>query len=135
MAAYGFNEGTGTAVADASGSGNGGHHQRRHVVAGGPFRQRRSTFDGVNDSVTVADSASLDLTTGMTLEAWVNPSRSARRWRTVLLKEQPGGLAYALYSNDNARRPPGYDHHTSEQIGEASGDGRHCRSTRGRTWR
>ena len=32
------------------------------------------TFDGVNDLVTVADAASLDLTTGMTLEAWVRPT-------------------------------------------------------------
>ena len=32
------------------------------------------SFDGVNDLVTVTDSASLDLTTGMTLEAWVRPT-------------------------------------------------------------
>ena len=31
------------------------------------------SFDGVDDWVTVADSASLDLTSGMTLEAWVKP--------------------------------------------------------------
>ena len=35
-------------------------------------------FDGVNDFVIVADNASLDLTKGMTIEAWVNPARPDR---------------------------------------------------------
>ena len=47
--------------------------------------------------MTVADVASLDLTTGMTLEAWVSPS-AVSDWRTVLMKEQPGGLVYGLYA-------------------------------------
>jgi len=34
------------------------------------------TFDGVNDRVTIPDAADLDLTTGMTLEAWVYPTTS-----------------------------------------------------------
>ena len=56
--------------------------------------------------VTVADSASLDLTTRATLEAWVNPSALGGAWRTVMLKEQPGQLVYALYANNDlvARR-------------------------------
>ena len=53
--------------------------------------------------MSVADSNSLDLTTGMTLEAWVNPQGAD--WRTVLLKERPSGLAYALYSNTDTGRP------------------------------
>jgi hypothetical protein len=43
----------------------------------------------------------------MTIEAWVNP-RTLSAWRTVLLKESPTGLAYALYANDNAPRAAGY---------------------------
>ena len=39
----------------------------------------------------------------MTLEAWVAPTRWSG-WRTVLLKERAGGLAYALYG---VRRPAG----------------------------
>ena len=35
-------------------------------------------FDGVNDWVTVADSASLRLTTGMTLEGWAYPTGGER---------------------------------------------------------
>ena len=59
------------------------------------------SFDGVNDWVTVADSASLDLSSGMTVEAWVRPSK-AGGWRTVVVKERPGGVVYGLYG-DQAR--------------------------------
>ena len=61
----------------------------------------------MNDWVTVNDTAALDLTTGMTLEAWVNPS-AVSNWRTVLLKEQPGDLVYALYGANGASRAAGY---------------------------
>jgi hypothetical protein len=60
----------------------------------------------VNDLVTVADAASLDLITGMTLEAWVNPTAVNADYRTVVLKERTNGLAYALYATDGAGRPP-----------------------------
>ena len=64
------------------------------------------SFDGVNDLVSVADAATLDLTTGMTIEAWVNPA-TLSGWRTVALKAVPGGLSYALYAHDDAPRPAG----------------------------
>ncbi len=67
------------------------------------------TFNGINDLVTVADANSLDLTTGMTLEAWVRPTALGNDWRTALLKEQPGGLTYALYAHgtDATKVPTG----------------------------
>ena len=65
------------------------------------------SFDGVNDSVLVADSNSLDLRTGMTLSAWVRPTTGGG-WRTVMLKEQPGQLVYALYSSTDNNRPSGH---------------------------
>jgi hypothetical protein len=60
-------------------------------------------FDG-HSFITIPDRPTFDLTQGMTLEAWVNPS-ALWGWRTVLLKETSGGLAYALYANDNAPNP------------------------------
>ena len=42
------------------------------------------------------DASTLDLTTAMTLEAWVFPTASTD-WRTALLKETTGGLVYGLY--------------------------------------
>ena len=64
------------------------------------------SFDGVNDWVTVADASSLDLSTGMTLEAWVRPSRLGG-WRTVVFKERPGGVVYGLYADQAGWRPLG----------------------------
>jgi hypothetical protein len=39
------------------------------------------------------------------MEAWVRPSALGSAWRTVMLKEQPGDLIYALYGGDNVGRP------------------------------
>jgi hypothetical protein len=44
----------------------------------------------------------------MTLEAWVNPSALGTAWRTVIVKEQPSNLVYALYANTDTRHPSGH---------------------------
>jgi hypothetical protein len=107
IAAYSFNEGAGTTLNDRSGRGHTGTISgATWSPAGGRFGGALS-FDGVNDWVTVNDTAVLDLTTTMTLEAWVNPS-AVTNWRTVLLKERTGGLAYALYGANGASRAAGY---------------------------
>ena len=64
------------------------------------------SFDGNNDWITVNDANALDLTTGMTLMAWVKPAATNQDGRTVLIKERPNGLAYGLYAADGANRPP-----------------------------
>jgi hypothetical protein len=112
VAAYGFDEPSGATAVDASGSGNPGTISgatRATGRAGGAL-----SFDGLNDWVTVADAASLDLTTGMTLEAWVNPTQLNGLWRTVLLKETGGGMAYALYAGDDAGRPSAHAYTSTE---------------------
>ena len=50
----------------------------------------RSPSTASNAWVNVADSNSLDLTTGMTLEAWVKPTVATAASRRVVLKEQAG---------------------------------------------
>ena len=77
------------------------------------------SFDGAGDFVSVADSASLDLSTGMTLEAWVRPTALGTTWRTVVFKERLGGMTYALYANDDVSRPLGQIYDTAER--EAGG--------------
>jgi hypothetical protein len=73
VAAYDFNEGSGSTLRDASGNNNHG------TLTNGPVWTRSGkfggalTFDGRNDLVSINDSPSLNLRTGMTLEAWVNP--------------------------------------------------------------
>jgi uncharacterized repeat protein (TIGR03803 family) len=107
VAAFGFNEGGGSLAADASGKGHTGSITEAQYVANGRFG-RALLFDGINDWVTVADAADLDFATGLTMEAWVNPGELSG-WNTIALKERrKGGLAYALYANDDAPQPAGY---------------------------
>ena len=104
VAAYNFNAGTGTALADRSGTGNNGTISGASWTTAGKYGGALS-FDGVNDLVTVADSASLDLTNAYTLEAWVRPTSTGDGWRNVLIKERPSSLAYGLYSGGYPNRP------------------------------
>ena len=46
--------------------------------------------------VTINDANALDLTSGMTLEAWVYPTVAPSGWRTLVAKERSGGIAYFL---------------------------------------
>jgi hypothetical protein len=104
VAAWGFDETSGTTAADASGRNNVGTLSGPAWTTAGKFGGALS-FDGINDWVTVADADVLDLTTAMTIEAWVRPSALGSLWRTVMLKEQPKSLIYALYAGDNRGRP------------------------------
>jgi hypothetical protein len=108
VAAYSFNAGSGVQTVDSSGQGNTGTIAGATWTANGKFGSALS-FDGTTARVTVADANSLDLTTAMTIEAWVNPS-SGTGWREVVLKETSGGLAYALYAANNGSRPAAYVH-------------------------
>ena len=63
---WAFGEGVGTTTVDASGNGNTGTITGRHLVDPGPLGNALS-FNGTNSVVRVPSSASLNLTTGMTL--------------------------------------------------------------------
>jgi PKD repeat protein len=114
VAAYNFNEGSGTRLNDVSGRGNHGTISGATWTTSGRYG-RALFFDGTNDWVTVNDSSSLDLSSGMTLEAWVYPTRTPTSRTTVLLKEQPSNLAYALYAGSSSNRPMGYVYNSSSQ--------------------
>ena len=91
VAAYGFEDGTGTVLADNSGRGHPGTIAGATWTTAGRFGQAL-TFDGINDWVTIADATDLDLTSGMTLEAWVYPTALGNgSWRNVLIKERQNG--------------------------------------------
>jgi glucose/arabinose dehydrogenase len=106
VVAYGFNEGSGTVAADASGNSRTGTLSGATWITAGRFGNALS-FDGVDDWVTVSDADALDLTTGMTLEAWVFPTVALSGWRAVIQKEQPGGVAYYLYASSRNNARPG----------------------------
>ncbi|MGJ0483856.1 MAG: LamG-like jellyroll fold domain-containing protein [Methylomicrobium sp.] len=113
VAAYGFEEVSGMTVADASGNGNHGTIKEAVRISAGRYGQALK-FDGVNDWVTVNDSASLDLSAGMTLEAWVYP-QSLAGWDNVVLKEISGGLSYSLYANSDADGASAYINNGSDR--------------------
>ena len=111
-------EASGTKVVDASGNGNHGVLSCNNTAnptcsvaartTSGKFG-RALSFDGVDDWVTVNDSAALDLTNGMTLEAWVYPTAISGN-RTVLVKENTPNSVYYLYANtsdDSSNTPLG----------------------------
>jgi hypothetical protein len=109
VAAYGFNEGSGTSAGDATGKGHTGTTTNTTWTPQGKFGNALS-FNGTNSWVTVADKNDLDLTTGMTLEAWVFPTApaTATSWRNVIIKERAGGESYNLYADTDAHAPAGY---------------------------
>jgi PKD repeat protein len=86
VAVYGFDEGTGTTALDTSGNGNTGTVNAAGWTKTGKYGGALS-FNGTSSMVTVNDSASLDLSVGMTLEAWVNPTAlNAQVWMNVIIK-------------------------------------------------
>ncbi|MFL5877789.1 MAG: LamG domain-containing protein, partial [Solirubrobacteraceae bacterium] len=118
VAAYGFNEGSGGTVADASGSGNGGTLSGT-TWATGKYGGALS-FNGSNSWVTIPDANSLDLNT-FTVSAFVKPAVTQSGWRTILLKEKPGALAYALYANGVSPAAPAVYVENPTEVGTANG--------------
>ena len=86
VAAYTFDEGAGTSVADGSGNGNVG------TVTGASWTRGRYghalNFDGADDTVRVPPSTSLDLGSELTLSAWIRPTASQDGWRTIVYRER-----------------------------------------------
>jgi lysophospholipase L1-like esterase len=75
VAAFNFNLGTGTVLPDVSGKNNSGTISNAVWSTTAHGSEPHSLyFDGSNAIVNVPNASSLDLTSGMTLEAWVNPT-------------------------------------------------------------
>jgi uncharacterized repeat protein (TIGR01451 family) len=85
VAAYSFNEGSGTNVADASGAGNAGTIGTATWTTQGKYGGALS-FNGTTAKVTVPDAPSLRLTSAMTLEAWVFPTAASTEWKDLVYK-------------------------------------------------
>jgi hypothetical protein len=85
VAAYNFDEVSGATVLDASGLGNHGTLNGAAIRTDGKFG-RALFFDGYSNWVTLPDARALDLTTAMTLEAWVHPNQLNDR-QPILAKQ------------------------------------------------
>ena len=102
VAYWNFDEVSGTA-ADSSGNSN------TATLVNGPLRTKgivgnALSFDGVNDNVTVLDSNSLDLSSGFTLSAWVNPTVAQSNFTAAISKNSASDHVYFLYASSE----PGY---------------------------
>jgi concanavalin A-like lectin/glucanase superfamily protein/fibronectin type III domain protein len=95
VAAYSFDEGSGATVTDASGNGYEGVISGALWTSAGRFGSAL-LFDGIDDLVTMADSPSLQLSSGMTLSAWVYPTGMQSGWRTIVQIDMD---AYSLYAS------------------------------------
>jgi concanavalin A-like lectin/glucanase superfamily protein/VanZ like protein len=104
-AAYNFDEGAGSRLADISGHGNAGRVVGATWTHQGKFGGAL-VFDGVRDLVVIPHSASLNLTSAMTLEAWIYPTAVQRGWRAILQKEFDAYFLLAS-SKAGALRPGG----------------------------
>jgi chitodextrinase len=104
VAAYGFEEGSGFSVADASGNGNTGTISSATWTTAGRFGNALN-FNGTSSRVAIPDAASLHLSTGMTLEAWVDPNAIPNGWRDVIYKGNDN--YYLMAATSNAKLPAG----------------------------
>jgi hypothetical protein len=95
VAYFPFDEGAGTTV---SGGGS-----LTGTVSGATFVHgvygTALDFDGVDDIVTVPETPALDLTTGMTIEAWVRPGIISKT-SAILFNAAPNDSDYAIYAQD-----------------------------------
>jgi len=100
VAAYGFDEATGTTTADLSGNGNIGTLSSTGASRiAGRFGNAVS-LNGSTGIVTVNNAASLNLNSSFTLEAWVKPS-TLSGYQSIFMKESSSGCGYYLLTLDN----------------------------------
>jgi hypothetical protein len=107
VAAYGLHETVGTTVAGAFGNNSTG------TPSSGLTRRAQGTFGSVlvfngSSLVTIPAATSLNLTTAMTLEAWVSLTATPTNWSTVLMQEPPDALVHTLYAGSPVHRPNVY---------------------------
>ena len=102
VAAYNFNESSGSSVVDGSANGNTGAITGASRTNSGKYG-RALSFNGTSNWVTIADAGVLDLSTQMTIEAWVYPTSLGSASRSVVVKEAAATLSYALDAHRSSR--------------------------------
>jgi hypothetical protein len=109
IAAWSFDEGTGTTAEDLTGDGHAA------TIEGAEFARGKYgdslKFDGEDDVVKVPNSAEFALTEGFTLESWVRPESASNEWAPIIAKEMGGGkaaeeLAWWLYEGEGEPNVP-----------------------------
>jgi chitodextrinase/glucose/arabinose dehydrogenase len=91
LAAYAFNETSGTTTADATGHGLTGTLTSGPVFAAGK-NGNGIRFDGVNDYVNLGNPTALRLTGSMTISAWINSSAFPSDDAAIVSKRSGSGF-------------------------------------------
>jgi hypothetical protein len=107
---WSFNEGTGTVANDSSGNGNAGTLINGPTWASGKSGTALS-FDGTNDYLQIPHEESLNLSTALTVSAWINnatpmdPGLDQDHYRIIASKGWPvdgGSWSLAWRANDGS---------------------------------
>jgi hypothetical protein len=92
-----LNEGEGTKVLDQSFNGNDGTLTN---FSGTYWKPEGLNFDGTNDRINVPETLELEITSEITISAWIYPE-GYDYWDTILAKSYSGdGYRMAFYSDD-----------------------------------
>ena len=88
---------------DGNASDSSGNNLNGNLVNGPTYTTGKNNsalhFDGINDSVDIADSAVLHLSSAFSVSAWVNPDVASTNFRSILLKDPSYGLYASGSSN------------------------------------
>jgi hypothetical protein len=98
VAAYSFDEGQGSTVTDLSGNGNDGALQNAAWTADGKFGGAL-VFNGANAKVALPATHRFDLTSGLTIEAWVDPTIVPSSWWSVVGRRVEAGSTTRVPTN------------------------------------
>jgi hypothetical protein len=121
VAAYSFDEGSGTVAHDSVANHEGTLKNGAEWTGAGKFGSAIH-FDGVNDLVTVTNTSDLEFVKNFTLEAWVRPEK-AKKWSSVLTKETPTYLGYQLHAQGEKEAPAAYVAKDAESSYAINGSG------------
>jgi len=118
VAAWSFDDGAGTRARASIGAVDG-------TITGATWTTQARygkalSFNGVDNLVTMAAAPLLNLSTGMTIEAWVYPTMLAGS-RSVAVKEGVNEIAYGLYANNLSSRPQGVVNVGAGAVGASGG--------------
>jgi outer membrane protein assembly factor BamB len=108
VAEYGFNEGTGTTTADASGNGLTGTLTNGATWGTGKYGSDVS-LDGVNDYVDLGNPTQLQLTGSTTISGWINAAQFPADDAAIVSKRLQNGPGYQLDTTiDTGARTVGF---------------------------
>lgn len=102
IAYYPCNDGSGSTLTDAKGSFSGTIQNAAGFVAS-PVQSAASAlaFDGVNDVVVIPDNNNLDITSAITLEAWVYPTKNTGIQDVISKSSNSINTGYIFPRTDN----------------------------------